>query len=232
MIPKAERRERGMVETGKRSDARDGEGSVLAEIIRTPLFKDILNNYLREIDPRRGAATAKVILWEDPQIVLSLLSSIPLMVNWIVAFLGELGNQTSDKFPPQLVKGYMENMWEDIDKDAIEECLKSYGKLVKGLLDESPEFQRAFLEAIKGPVAIGTGKGINAAVKYVNDINRQDPMFLKKVFSGVVSTIEGKEFAEASTSLVNAALDQKPPLVSWAWHLLKMRIKRKFGRQP
>ncbi|MBW2638272.1 MAG: hypothetical protein JRC86_12285 [Deltaproteobacteria bacterium] len=221
-----------MAETGKMSEARAGDGSVLAEIIRTPLFKDMLNNYLREIDPRKGSATAKVILWEDPQLVLSLLASIPPMVNWIVAFLGELGNQTSDKFPPQLVKGYMANMWEDIDRDAMEECLKSYGRLIKGLLDESPEFQRALLEAIKGPVAIGTGMGINSAVKYVNDINRQDPVFLKKVFSGVVSTVDGKEFAEASTSLVNAALDQKPPLVSWVWHLLKVRIKRKFGRQP
>lgn len=219
-----------MIETGKMSDARDGEGSVLAEIIRTPLFKDMFNNYLSEIDPRRGAATAKVIIWEDPQLILSLLASIPVMVNWIIAFLGELGNQTSGKFSPHLVKGFMANIWEDIDKDAMEECVKSYGRLIKGLLDESPEFQRALLEVIKGPVAIGTGKGINSAVKYVNDINRQDPMFLKKVFSGVVSTIEGKEFVEASTSLVNAALDQKPPLVSWVWHLLKMRIKRKFGR--
>jgi hypothetical protein len=221
-----------MIETMKVSDARDGEGSVLAEIIRTPLFKDMLNNYLSEIDPRRGAATAKVILWEDPQLILSILTSIPLMVNWIIAFLGELGNQTSDKFPPQLLKGFMVNMWEDIDKDAMEECLKNYGRLIKGLLDESPELQMALLEAMKGPVAIGTGKGINSVVRYINDINRQDPMFLKKVFSGVVSTIEGKEFAEASTNLVNAALDQKPPLVSWVWHLLKMRIKGKFGRQP
>jgi hypothetical protein len=230
MTLEAERRGMGMVETGKISEARDGEGSVLAEIIRTPLFKDMLNNYLSEIDPKRGSATAKVILWEDPQLVLSLLASIPVMVSWIVAFLGELGNQTSDKFSPQLVKGYMTSMWEDIDKDAMEECLKTYGRLIKGLLDESPEFQRAVLEAMKGPVAIGTGKGINSAVKYVNDINRQDPMFLKKVFSGVMSTIDGKEFAEASTSLVNAALDQNPPVVSWGWRLVKMRIKRKFGR--
>jgi hypothetical protein len=230
MTLEAERRGMGMVETGKISEARDGEGSVLGEIIRTPLFKDMLNNYLSEIDPKRGSATAKVILWEDPQLVLSLLASIPVMVSWIVAFLGELGNQTSDKFSPQLVKGYMTSMWEDIDKDAMEECLKTYGRLIKGLLDESPEFQRAVLEAMKGPVAIGTGKGINSAVKYVNDINRQDPMFLKKVFSGVMSTIDGKEFAEASTSLVNAALDQKPPVVSWGWRLVKMRIKRKFGR--
>jgi hypothetical protein len=230
MTLEAGRRERGMIETMKMSEARNGEGSVLAEIIRTPLFKDMLNNYLSEIDPRRGAASAKVILWEDPQLILSLLASIPPMLNWIIAFLGELGNQTSEKFPPQLVKGFMVNMWEDIDKDAMERCLKSYGRLIKGLLDESPEFQGALLEAIKGPVAIGTGKGINSAVRYINDINRQDPMFLKKVFSGVTSTIEGKEFTEASTSLINAALDQKPPLVSWVWHLLKMRIKRKFGR--
>lgn len=231
MTPKAERREKRMIETGKMSEARGGEGSVLAEIIRTPLFKDILNNYLNDVDPRRGSTTAKVILWEDPQLVLSLLAAIPPMVNWIVAFLGELAKQTSDKFPPQLVTGFMTNLWEDIDKDTIEECVKSYGKLIKNLLDESPEFQRVLLEAIKGPVVIGTGKGINSAVKYVNDINRQDPLFFKKVFSGFASTIEGKEFAEASTSLVNAALDQKPPLVSWTWHLFKMRIKRKFGRQ-
>ncbi len=219
-----------MIETGKMPDMKGGEGSVLAEIIRTPLFKDMLNNSLSEIDPGRGSTTAKVIIWEDPQLILSLLASIPVMVNWIVAFIGELGNQTSEKFPPQLMKGFLANMWEDIDKDAMKECVKNYGRLMQGLLAESPGFRRAFLETLKGPVATGTGKGINSVVKYVNDINREDPTFLKKVFSGVVSEIDGKEFTEASTSLVNATLDQKLPVITWAWHLMKMRIKRKFKR--
>ena len=66
MTPETGRRGWGMIETGEISDVRDGEGSVLAEIIQTPLFKDMLNNYLSNIDPRKGPATAKVILWEDP----------------------------------------------------------------------------------------------------------------------------------------------------------------------
>lgn len=216
-----------MIETGIMPDVKE-EGSVLAEIIRTPFFKDMLNNYLSEIDPRRGTATAKVLIWEDPQIVLSLLASIPVVINWIVAFIGELGNQASEKFSPQLVKAFVANMWEDIDKDAVETCLKGYGRLVGELIEESPEFRSALLDALKGPVARETGKRIHSAAKYVNDISREDPAFLKKVFSGVVAEIDGREFAEASTTLVNAALDQKIPLLSWAWHLLKTRMKRKI----
>jgi len=231
MISREVGREGKMIETGEMPDMKGGEGSVLAEIIRTPLFKDMLNTSLSEIDPGRGSTTAKVILWEDPQLILSLLASIPVMVNWIVAFMGELGNQTSEKFPPHLVKGFMANMWEDIDKDAAKGCVKNYGRLLQGLLADSPEFQRTLLEALKGPVATGTGKGINSAVKYVNDVNREDPTFLKKVLSGVVSEIDRKEFTEASTSMVDAVLDQKPPLFSWVWSLLKVRIKRKFGRK-
>jgi hypothetical protein len=219
-----------MSQTKEMADIREQEGSVLAELIRTPLFKDIFNNCLNEIDPKRGAATARTLLWEDPQLIMSLLASLPAVLNWIVGFLAEIGNQTADKFPPELVKSFMRNILEDIDNDALRDCADNYGRLIKGLLDESPEFKTAVIETAKGPVASAAGKGINSAVKYVNELHRQDPMFIKDVLSGVISNIDGKEFAAASTNFMNAALDQKPPLFSWGWNLIAGRIKSRFKR--
>jgi hypothetical protein len=207
------------------------EGSVLAELIRTPLFKDMLNNCLSEIDPERGAATARTIIWEDPQLILSLVATLPHMINWMVLFLGELGNQTCEKFPPELLKRFGVQIWEDIDKDAVKTCSITYGKMIEDILRASPKFQDNLLAALKGPVASATGRGINNAVKYVNEIQRQDPLFVKEVLSEVISNIEGKAFAEASASLVDATLDQKLPLISWGWNLIKSRIRRRFTRK-
>ncbi|TFG38447.1 MAG: hypothetical protein E4H39_00250 [Syntrophobacterales bacterium] len=219
-----------MSETREMS-AIDGEkGSVLAEIIRTPLFKEILNNSLRDIDPARGATAARTLLWEDPQLILSMVSALPLILNWIIEFLGEVGRQTSGKFSPQLMKSYGLAVGGDVNKEALRDCVDTYNRLIKELLNETPELQRAVLAAVKGPIASATGKGINSTVRYINVINREDPMYLQDLLSGVASNVDREEFATASTSLVNAVLDQKPPLFSWGWNLFAGRIKKKFKR--
>lgn len=204
-------------------------GGVMAEIIRTPLFKEILNNYLNEIDPKAGAETARTLLWEDPELILSLLASVPSFMNWTVAFLNEIAKEASEKFPPQLLKQFLENMGTDIDKDMLGECAGNCTKLVKGVLDESPELESALLSAVKGPVAAATGRGLDNAARYVNEKQREDPAFLGDLFSGVVSKVDGREFSTAAASVANAVMDLKPPLVSWGWGLMKERIKKRFG---
>jgi hypothetical protein len=217
-------------ETRETLNNKDQQASVLAELIRTPLFKDMLNNCLSDIDPERGASTARTIIWEDPQLILSIVASLPLIVNWIITFLGEVGNQAAGKFPPQLIKSFASNIWQDIDRQAFKDCLNSYAGLIRGALKESPDLEKALIEAMKGPAAAAAGRGINSAVRYINKIHREDPLFMKDLISAAVSGIDGKELAEASTGIVNAALDQKPRLISWVWHLITGRIKSRFER--
>jgi hypothetical protein len=142
-----------------------------------------------------------------------------------------LGNQTFEKFPPELLKRFGVQIWEDIDKDAVKTCAITYGKMIEDILRASPEFRENLLAALKGPAASATGRGINKAVKYVNEIQRREPFFVKEMLSEVISSIEGKEFAKASASLVDATLDQKLPLISWGWNLIKSRIRRRFTRK-
>lgn len=205
-------------------------GSVMAEIIRTPLFKEILNNYLNEIDPKAGAETARTLLWEDPELILSLLASVPSFMNWTIAFLNEIAKEASEKFPPQLIKQLLENMGTDIDKDMFGECATNYGKLIRGVLEESPELEGVLLAAMKGPVAAAAGKGLDNAARYLNEKQREDPAFLGDVLSGVISRVDGREFSAAATSIANTVLDLKPPLFSWALKLMKERIIKRFGR--
>lgn len=217
--------EPGAVLTGEGGEAR----GVLAEIIRTPLFKEILNNYLSEIDPKAGAETARTLIWEDPELILSLLASVPSFMNWMIAFLNEIAKEASEKFPPQLLKQLLENMGTDIDKGMLGECAVNYATLIRGVLEESPELEGALLAAVKGPVAAATGRGLDSAARYVNEKQREDPAFLGDLFSSVVSRVDGREFSVAAASVANAALDLKPPLVSWGWRLMKERIKKRFG---
>lgn len=219
-----------MEEIGEILNERAGEASVLAELIRTPLFKDMLNNCLSDIKPERGASTARSIIWEDPQLILSIVASIPLIINWIIVFLGEVGKQTAGKFPPQLVRSFVSNIWQDIDKQAFKDCVDTYTGLIRGALKEPPDYEKDLLEVMKGPVVEAAGRGINSAVRYINKIHCEDPRFMKDIISIVVSVIDRKELAEASTCIVNATLDQKPRLVSWGLHLIRGRIKRRFKR--
>ncbi len=209
-------------------DGKDQEGGILKEILRTPLFKDILRDYLNNIDPKGGPVFVKTLVWEDPEVILSVMGALPAIINWVIGAISELAKQVGPAFPPQLLKSFIVNIGDDIDTDTLKDGLSAYGTLVKGVLDESPELGSALINAIKGPGVKAAGKGITSASRYINKIQREDPNLIGDIISGVISNIDEREFTKASMGLVNAVLDQKLPLVSWAWRLTSGRIRYKF----
>ncbi|MEA3222906.1 MAG: hypothetical protein U9P49_07060 [Thermodesulfobacteriota bacterium] len=211
-------------------DSNEKSGGILKEILRTPLFKDIIRDYLSNIDPKNGTSMIKTLIWEDPEVILSIMGSIPAIINWVIGALSEMGKQIAGAFPPQLLKVFIVNIGGDIDKEGFKEGLNAYAKLLKGILDASPELRVAIVDGIRGPGAKAIGSGINSASRYINKIYQENPELIGEIISGVVSNIDKKEFSDASNTLVGAVLDQRPPFVSWGLRMVGGRVRAKFKR--
>jgi len=205
------------------------EANVFSEILRTPVIKEMLRDYLNSIDPEKGRSRVKVLLWEDPEIVMAFLAALPSMINWTAAALGEMGAQFSN-FTPQLLYGFLKQVSKDIDKDRINYALGAYGSMIKDLYEKNPEFAAGIQNTLKGPVAAAVGKGIDSSVRFINRAQEDNPNFLAEIVSGITSNIDNKEFKKASLSITNAVLD-KVSFIKIIFRLAISRIKHKFRRK-
>lgn len=203
------------------------EGGVMKEVLSTPFVKDIIRNNLQNIKPDKTHPVVNALIWQDPEIILSVLGSIPPVVNSCVGALGETGRQLNEKFPPELLRDYLESILKDIDTSEFKGLAEAYVTLIKNLWDVSPEFREIVAKAITRDAPPLIGKGINSATNFINEVNKSDPRVVSKFVSDVVANIDGNEFRDAFHTIVNAILDQKLKLVSWTWHLIRKRMKRR-----
>jgi hypothetical protein len=202
-------------------------GGVMKEVLSTPFVKDLIRNNLQNIKPDKTHPLVNVLIWQDPEVILSILGSIPPVVNSCLGALAEVGNQLNEKFSPELLRDYLGSILKDIDTDELKALVEAYTTLIKNLWEVSPELREALFKAITCDAPLLIGQGINSAARFVNDINHSDPRMVSKFVSDVVENIDGDEFRDATHTIVNAVLDQKLHLISWTWQLLRKRLKRR-----
>ena len=203
------------------------EGGVMKEVLSTPFVKDIIRNNLNSIKPDKSHPLVMALIWQDPEIILSLLGSIPPVVNSCVGALAEVGNQVNEKLSPELIRDYFASILKDIDTNEFKALAEAYTSMMKNLWDVSPEFREALAKAITGDAPPLIGKGINSATRFINEVNKCDPHVVSKFVSDVVANIDGDEFKDATHTIVNVVLDQKLHLISWTWQLIRKRMKRR-----
>lgn len=203
------------------------KGGVLKEVLRTPFVKDIIRSSLQSRKPDKSHPLIIALIWQDPEVILSILGSIPPIVNSCVGALGEAGKQLNEKFSPELLKGYLGSILSDIDTDEFKVLAEAYATMMKNLWEASPELRETISKTITQEVPPLIGEGINVATKFINDVNKSDPRLVSKFVSDVVKNIDGEEFRDATHTIVNAVLDQKLHLFSWTWQLLRKRMKRR-----
>ncbi|MCX5849837.1 MAG: hypothetical protein NTW65_10350 [Deltaproteobacteria bacterium] len=203
------------------------EGGVLKEVLGTPFVKDIIRSSLKSRKPDKSHPLINALIWQDPEIILSVLGSIPPVVNSCVGALAEVGNQVNEKLSPELIKEYFASILKDIDTDEFKALAEAYTTLIKNLWEVSPELRDVLAEAVTDDAPPLIGKGINLAAHFVNEVNKNDPRLVSKFVSDVIENIDGAEFRDATHTIVNAFLDQKFHLISWTWQLLKKRMKRR-----
>ncbi|HPV50306.1 MAG TPA: hypothetical protein PLB14_11400 [Smithellaceae bacterium] len=203
------------------------EGGVMKEVLSTPFVKDIIRNNLQNIKPDKTHPVVNALIWQDPEIILSILGSIPPVVNSCVGALGETGKQINEKFSPRLLSDYVGSILKDIDTDELKALVDAYVEMGKNLWEASPEFREAVGKAITDDAPPLIGRGISSACRVVNEISKNDPRAVSKFLSDVSDNIEGNALRDATHTIVNAVLDQKLYLFSWTWQLLKKRFSRR-----
>ncbi|MBN1365635.1 MAG: hypothetical protein JW976_12565 [Syntrophaceae bacterium] len=203
------------------------EGGVMKEVLSTPFVKDIIRSNLQDIKPDKTHPMVNAFIWQDPEVNLALLASIPRVVNSCTGALAEVAKQINEKFSPDMLRDYIGSILKDIDTDEMKALVDAYIALGKNLWESSPEFREMVGKVLTQDAPPLIGSGISTACRLVNNVSKDDPQVASRFFSDVVKNIDGDEFKGATHTIVNAFLDQKLHLISWTWQLLCKRMKRK-----
>ena len=204
-------------------------GGILKEILRTPVFKDILRTNLNQVNPSTGSDLVKTLMGQDPEVFLGLVSTLPAIVNALTRACLELGVQLKDKFPAELLKSYLEALYNDLDTEDLKGCGKVWGELVSSLWEASSELRIGATRSILAAGPRVVADAINGLARSVNAFDRENPGAVGIFIASVLKDLDREEVRQATHSLAGAFLDQKWHLASWAWGLARSRVKKRFG---
>ena len=193
------------------------KSSVVKEILATPFVKDLIRTNLKSAAIESDPSLVRTLLWEDPEISLAVLSTLPHLVNRFTGALSEAGREIDEKFSPELLKSYMAAMGNDINTDNITACAEVWGKIITNLWEASPELRTAFSEAAAKKIPRLLGTGITTTARFINEIARKDPRVVSRFVSKTLDNTDGKEVEAAARILFNAVLDHKSRFLSWKW---------------
>lgn len=233
---------------------------VLRELIRTPLFRELLKLNLKESPPGSAAELARTILMEDVDITLSLLGSSPQALNFLSEFLLEAVKQFQN-FPPEMLREFLRQMSERVDKETLQALPVAFSQLADDLVWVDPETVRALksglaaaansalwaasgvltrLETAPGtaPMAKEKGAGLDpeALAGLINTSVRSLGRALAErpgYLREVVSHIDSKAVRKAADGALNAFIEARIPLLSmaaWACRAFCRVIKAKLKR--
>ena len=201
-------------------------GGVTKEVLSTPFVKDLIRINLQNIKPDKTHPVVNAFFWQDLEVNLALLASIPRVVNSCTGALAEVAKQLNEKFSSDMLRDYVGSILKDIDTEEMKTLVDAYVALGKNLWEVSPEFREMVGKALTQDAPPLIGNGISTACRLVNEVCKEDPQVVSRFVSDVAKNIDGDEFKDATHTIVNAFLDQKLHLISWTWQLLRKRMKR------
>jgi len=143
----------------------DAADRILRELIRTPKFKEALIILLNSIDPPAARRLVRTFMWGDPGVLMSIMGSLPQMINTGSEALAELAAQMNT-MPPLLLQDFLNRVFAGVDGAAAGEAAgglvgmvlslnvsdKDSG-LARSLSGLGADFARAYAEAA-GPAAL------------------------------------------------------------------------------
>lgn len=99
----------------------DGASHVLAELLRSPRFKQSLRIVLNELDPENAPRLVSTLWEEDPEVFLGLLSSLPAVTNAVIEMAREILAHGSE-FPPALLRSFAAELFQGVRADRLGEA--------------------------------------------------------------------------------------------------------------
>lgn len=205
------------------------QGGLLKAFVSSGLVKDLIRLNVSAMRPDAGRNAVKTLMGEDPEVFLGIVSGLPVVVNSALGGAAELGARLKNTFTPELLKSFAASVAGDIDREAARECGRVWAGLAADVLRASPELRTLAVQALlaRGPKILADS--VNSFSRAVNGITREDPEALSRFMSAAIKDIDGKELGKAAALMANALLDQKMNLGSWAWGLVRDRVKRSLG---
>ncbi len=109
----------------------DAANRILKVLLQKPAFKENVRSVLNAVDPDSAREFARTLVWEDPEIVLSLMGAVPSLANSVIRFLDEIVLQVRKKFPPELLHEFLEAVIGEFDKEAIQSVRDNISTMVQ-----------------------------------------------------------------------------------------------------
>jgi hypothetical protein len=197
---------------------------LIRELIRKPLIKGMLRRHLKDITPERARSLIKTILWQDIEVILGIVGSLPSFINAAAAAVGTLADEVNEKLSPELIKGFAESLLKDVDQSILKDSVHAVAALSSNILKASPELKTFMIE--KGPGIIAAG--INACTTRLNELYKQDPKLISSFITSVIDNLDKHELRDATLNLAEAFLDQRLCLISWSCKLIKRRVEKRL----
>lgn len=122
----------------------------LKELLQDAEAKDRLIAGLDNLEPQRARELAKIVLWSDSAFSFGLLGQLPHGLNYLIAFLDELGLQLQN-IPDHLLREFVSQMANKVDFAALQELPRNYVPLIETLsADNNDQKAQELAERIKG----------------------------------------------------------------------------------
>lgn len=227
---------------------------VVRELIRTPVFRELIKLNLRESPPGTASELARTILWEDVDMTLSLLGSSPQALNFLSEFLVETGRQFQN-FPAEVLQIFIRQMGEGVDRENLQALPGALAPIIDTLIWSDPAAVQSLRNGLVGAANAGlwmssstltrleaglksapagppldaeaVAELINSGARSLGRSIASRPGFLKEV----VAHVDRKAVRRAADEAFNALLDARIPIisvVSWACGAVFRRIKGKL----
>ena len=94
---------------------------IARELIRTPKFKEAVLILLNSIDPPAARSLVRTLFWDDPALLMSIMGSLPGIVNLAGEALAEVAAQMSS-MPAPLLQNFLDRVVSGIDGAVLGEA--------------------------------------------------------------------------------------------------------------
>lgn len=118
---------------------------VLRELLRTPAVKEMLAISLKDSNPEIARELVKAMLWSDSVFSFGMLGQLPRGLNFLVAFLDELGRQLQN-LPPHLLREFAFEMARSLDTESLRALPRAYAPLLTTLAGEDTATRQRLLD--------------------------------------------------------------------------------------
>lgn len=203
-------------------------GGIIRELLRTPVFKDIIRNNTHALQYGSGSTMVKTVMGQDPEVFLNLAVSTPALVNIFTRALAELGQQLKSQYPPDTLAVFMESILGEIDTGSLKQCGLVWKDLISSLLRSSPEVMKKLAGKALSAGPATAAQTIDILSRALNSLERGSPGALSGFITDMLLHVDRPGASNAARLIAGAVLDQKWHVCSRLFGLMLSRIRKRF----